>query len=276
MACFISMVLCINRRHETKIETFTHTTTTIIIIMMEQRQILSFPRCGVEEFAIDALDYSVLEEIYLDQGYPSEKLWQTVKNSVEVQEEGRRVQAIHRVGNVEELPPSIGNLSGLIKLKLRYRKYRSLPPSIGQLKNLQELHLEALDELSSLPKEIGNLSSLIKLHLSDVGIRSLPSSIGQLQSLQELYLDGNEQLSILPEEIGNLSNLIKLTIWQSAYNSLPPSIGKLKNLQELDLDNITSLPEEMPTSIQHYVASSFDLSIAKSTGTSSTSHKTAE
>jgi Leucine-rich repeat (LRR) protein len=91
----------------------------------------------------------------------------TVKN--------RRIRAINLTHwDLEILPESLGNLTGLRYLNLTRNELRILPPSIKNLKNLRELCL-CRNNLVILPDWLANLPKLRRLNLSGNPIKSTPN-----------------------------------------------------------------------------------------------------
>ncbi|MCZ2126610.1 MAG: GTP-binding protein, partial [Anaerolineales bacterium] len=131
------------------------------------------------------------------------------------------------------LPPEIGALTNLTRLKLHKNKLASLPPEIGALTNLMTLSL-SVNQFASLPPEIGALKNLTALDLSFNQLASLLSEIGALTNLTELDLYNN-CLASLPSEIGALKNLTRLILWDNQLTSLPPEISALNNLEKISL-----------------------------------------
>ena len=107
------------------------------------------------------------------------------------------------------------------ELGLSNRGLTSLPPEIGQLTRLRKLRLDD-NQLKELPPEIGSLTNLTELYLSYNQLTTLPPEVGQLANLVELDL-GNNQLTALPGPIGNLSNLERLLLLNNnALKAVPP------------------------------------------------------
>ncbi|MFX1258288.1 MAG: leucine-rich repeat domain-containing protein [Promethearchaeota archaeon] len=143
------------------------------------------------------------------------------------------------------LPESIGNLSSLKELDLRYNKLTTLPESIGNLSSLKELDLNH-NKLTTLPESITKLESLQTLNLGWYQLTTLPESIGNLSSLKELDLSYNK-LTTLPESITKLESLKELNLKENKLTTLPELIGDLKSLKELNLkeNKLTTLPESI-------------------------------
>jgi Leucine-rich repeat (LRR) protein len=109
-----------------------------------------------------------------------------------------------------ELPPEIGNLTGLQSLALMSNQLSSLPPEFGNLTGLYELSLND-NQLSSLPPEFGNLSNLCFLDIQENRFESIPLELHALKQLGNfeacarvtyaaLYLD-KQLLDSLPEAV---------------------------------------------------------------------------
>ena len=98
---------------------------------------------------------------------------------------------------IEEMPSSIGCLTNLTTLTLRFCiNLVCFPSTICSLKSLNSLDLSDCN-LSSIPNDIGCLSSLEYLNLSRNNFDSLPESISQLYNLLGLYLEGCKRLQSL-------------------------------------------------------------------------------
>src|SRR4051794_11510038 len=76
---------------------------------------------------------------------------------------------------------------------------KQMPPEIGQLTALMRLRLDS-NQLTTLPPEIGQLTALTHLYLHSNQLTTLPPEIGQLPALTQLSLSRN-QLTTLPPEI---------------------------------------------------------------------------
>lgn len=135
--------------------------------------------------------------------------------------------------NLEELPPSIGNLRKLTQLKLTGNRLNALPKEFWRLSSLERLWLNN-NSFSDLDDKLGKLSSLKWLILDDNPLTALPSTIERLVHLEELWLQEG-QLAVLPESLTKLESLKKLMLWGNPLQQLPVSLSNLSGLTVLDL-----------------------------------------
>lgn len=175
--------------------------------------------------------------------------------------------------NLEEIHPSIGDITTLISLNAKSCwRLKKLPTGVGRMENLRELFLDktyiqeipisrgglmkletlcasGCRQLVQLPEFTGSLISLQCLSLSEcLLLRDIPHSIGQLTSLTELDLKGTA-IEELPKSIGYLEELETLDAsYCASLATIPSSIGSLKSLQCLLLRECQSL-REIPNSI---------------------------
>jgi internalin A len=143
------------------------------------------------------------------------------------------------------LPPEIGQLTGLQYLDLSWNQLTAVPPAIGQLTCLTLLNLSS-NQLTAMPPEIGQLTRLTELYLSGNQLTAVPPEIVQLTSLTSLYLGGN-WLTAVPPEIVQLTSLTSLYLGGNWLTAVPPEIGQLTGLTALDLrgNQLTSVPLEI-------------------------------
>lgn len=73
-----------------------------------------------------------------------------------------------RVNGVEHLMQGIGGLTNLVSLRLAIDEVTGLPPNFRDLTNLQELVLEACDNLTTVPDGVQHLPRLGRLLLPDI------------------------------------------------------------------------------------------------------------
>ena len=113
-----------------------------------------------------------------------------------------RVRELHLAGNAiyGQIPPEIGDLSGLTRLGLAYTGLRgSIPAELGRLSNLTSLDLPGSRLTGEIPAELGGLTNLIRLNLSNNRLEgAIPAELSQLANLEELYLRGNQLSGCIP------------------------------------------------------------------------------
>ncbi|RVW41476.1 TMV resistance protein N [Vitis vinifera] len=150
---------------------------------------------------------------------------------------------------IEELPSSIGHLTGLVLLDLKWCKnLKSLPTSICKLKSLEYLFLSGCSKLESFPEMMENMDNLKELLLDGTPIEVLPSSIERLKGLILLNLRKCKNLVSLSNGMSNLTSLEKLIVSGcSQLNNLPRNIGCLQRLAQLHADGtaITQPPDSI-------------------------------
>jgi Leucine-rich repeat (LRR) protein len=144
---------------------------------------------------------------------------------------------------IEELPRSIGELSGLVTLNLKNCKLLvNLPENMYLLKSLQIADISGCSSISRLPDFSRNIRYL---YLNGTAIEELPSSIGDLRELIYLYLAGCNRLKNLPSAVSKLVCLEKLHL--SGCSSITEFPKVSNNIKELYL-NGTAI-REIPSSI---------------------------
>ncbi|XP_011013408.1 PREDICTED: protein SUPPRESSOR OF npr1-1, CONSTITUTIVE 1-like [Populus euphratica] len=168
---------------------------------------------------------------------------------------------------VEELPQSIGELSGLVALNLKNCKLLvNLPENIYLLTSLQIADISGCSSISRLPDFSRNVRYL---YLNGIAIEELPSSIGDLRELIFLDLVGCNRLKNLPSAVSKLvclenlnlsgcssitefpkvsNNIKELYLNETAIQEIPSSIECLFDLAELHLRNCKQF-EILPSSI---------------------------
>jgi len=196
-----------------------------------------------------------------------EAYYEAEKKIEEAKSSGETELSLARLG-LTELPESLGQLTHLQSLDIRYNKLAALPEFLGQLTQLESLNvrfnnlvtlpkwidqltqLQSLDirynSLQILPEWIGRLTQLSALHLSSNFLVTLPESLIQLKQLKVLDINQN-RLSILPESMGQLVQLSSLDIHDNQLTEIPESLNQLIQLQELNLSSnkLKSLPEKL-------------------------------
>ena len=141
---------------------------------------------------------------------------------------------------LQALPASLGVLTGLTTLDLRYcNALTALPASLGEIIRLGTMNLENCRALTALPESLGALTGLSMLDLGYCQkLSALPASIGDLKGLTMLILGSCTSLTVLPMSFGVLTGL----------TALPASLGVLTGLTSLDLrfcPALTALPESL-------------------------------
>ena len=182
----------------------------------------NYDDCVTVEIVLDALQGDCTECLTLD-------IWVLYDESGRVtglSKTGDRSSvdygSLENMGLSGVIPPEIGDLSELIRLRL----------------NSSSLSDGPSNELTgSIPQELGNLSSLEWLSLAGNGLSgTIPSEIGNLTSLTYLWLYSNQLTGPIPPEIGNLSNLTHLALGGNQLTGpIPPELGNLTNLEYLSL-----------------------------------------
>ncbi|GJP35334.1 hypothetical protein CLOM_g1885 [Closterium sp. NIES-68] len=154
------------------------------------------------------------------------------------------------LGNFEDFPEQVGELSPLKKLTLGRPNFSELPEFVGRLTELTELRLMRCAFLANLPESFGGLSSLVKLTIRDAqDLEELPDAIGQLQSLQECFLHGELPLVELPGPFFQITSLRILELVKcDEFEWLPDAMSRLVSLESLTIESCKSF-NSLPGSI---------------------------
>jgi len=144
------------------------------------------------------------------------------------------------------VPATVGELSRLEDLSLKYFTVGSIPSTIGLLTDLYRLRIGLCQKdifdrapngeglTGAIPTEIGNLSSLRFLNLSNNELTDeLPSEIGRLSSLSHIDLDENQMTDPFPSEVSQLSNLKDVNLSGNPLTVIPPEIKTMTGLEIL-------------------------------------------
>uniref|UniRef100_A0A7N2LQH1 ADP-ribosyl cyclase/cyclic ADP-ribose hydrolase n=1 Tax=Quercus lobata TaxID=97700 RepID=A0A7N2LQH1_QUELO len=164
---------------------------------------------------------------------------------------------------IEDLPSSMEQLTGLIKLDLtNCEKLSSLPRVIFSLASLSTLTLSGCSKLHKMQENLGNLKGLKELDMSGTGLCSLtrlnirncnlqavPSDIGCLSSLEELDLSGNNFVFI-PESINQLSKLRKFWVENCKSLQLLPELQLMSSFIQVWANGCTSLESLLPVKMK--------------------------
>ncbi|KAH8947060.1 hypothetical protein BDL97_11G020300 [Sphagnum fallax] len=234
-----------------KLLTMTKTSSSVIKVCIQQQnqkklKWLHLQECNMKKLPFDLTYFFHLRILHLVMCYELQELPPSIGQLNTLQE-----IKLCNCSQLNELPTSIDQLFALQELDLsQCSNFKTLPTSIGQLYALQKLNLFQCSMLKELPTSIGQLTTLQTLNLSYCSeLKELPTSIGQLTTLQTLNLSYCSQLKELPTSIGQLTTLQTLHL-SSCFElkELPTSIGQLTKLQTLNLSNCSQL-KELPTSI---------------------------
>ncbi|GFZ07125.1 hypothetical protein Acr_19g0000620 [Actinidia rufa] len=141
----------------------------------------------------------------------------------------KRVVALNipSMGLVGTLPPSLGNLSFLVRINMFNNSfYGHLPEDLAKLRRLKYISVR-----------VNNLGG------------QMPSWLGSLRNLQFLLLGNNNFTGKIPLEIGNLRDLRKLdTQFNQLTGTIPPHIFNISSLEliALSMNGLSgNLPADM-------------------------------
>lgn len=169
-----------------------------------------------------------------------------------------------------ELPPAIGNLTGLQELGIVNAKLSALPENIGQLVRLKILTLEG-NVIHVFPSSVQNWSALEALNMSNNNLIHLPDNFIKIPAVKDLVLSDNPNLDlrsvckqlkdydlntlaldncniqIIPSDISLLHTIEVLFLKHNSIEHLPDELFTLSHLRWLRLgyNKIESLPEKI-------------------------------
>lgn len=158
---------------------------------------------------------------------------------------------LHSNNLIGTIPPEIGNLDSLERLKLWANSLTdTLPSELCYLTNLSDLRIQNNQLTGSIPDSLHHLKNMFYLGLSSNNFTgSIPASIGNLTKLGVMDLSSNDLSGTIPPEIGNLTKLLWLELGFNDLNGkIPPEIGNLSDLNLLALagNQLTgSIPAEI-------------------------------
>ncbi|KAL6315641.1 hypothetical protein AAG906_003745 [Vitis piasezkii] len=148
---------------------------------------------------------------------------------------------------IEELPSSIGHLTGLVLLDLKRPRFieseelqnlASLPKGMCKLTSLETLIVSGCSLINNFPRNLGSLQCLAQLHAEGTAITQPPDSIVLLRNLKSIP---NDICSLIPWKKLALrkNNFLSIPVGTSEslieIPELPPSI------RDIDAHNCTTL-----------------------------------
>lgn len=148
--------------------------------------------------------------------------------------------------DLSELPPEIGQLSGLEQLSIGQNLLTALPAELARLPKLGFLYAPN-NLFREIPPVVFELAQLQSLTLRSNRLSVVAAAISRLRGLHTLDFGLNEQLTALPDELGTLPALASLWAMYCKIDRLPPALCRLKSLQGMFLGGnpLTSLPGEI-------------------------------
>jgi hypothetical protein len=152
------------------------------------------------------------------------------------------VKDLNLSGEIDELPPEIGNLTELDDLSISSMSLRTLPKELGKCTKLTALRAYS-NKLTGLPPELGALANLKKAVLWSNELAALPDTIDGWVALTELELQRNK-LRRLPDAITRLANLEELDLEHNELAELPAHWSGMARLRKLELgaNKLTAFP----------------------------------
>ncbi|KAI9207613.1 uncharacterized protein BJ171DRAFT_278384 [Polychytrium aggregatum] len=125
---------------------------------------------------------------------------------------------------ITTLPGSIGFLGALTDLRLSNNLITHLPDSLASLSRLEILYLNS-NPLGDFPRAVLALRQRLRiLNLSSTQLARIPVAIGSLAALKELYLSGNPLLGALPESLADLDALDLLELSGNSLVHMTPRV----------------------------------------------------
>ncbi|WP_207515712.1 leucine-rich repeat domain-containing protein [Longitalea luteola] len=110
--------------------------------------------------------------------------------------EARKTKELDLSGlSLQEIPPAVFQMEGLISLDLSNNNIAVLPENVGKLNKLRKLNLSR-NPIESLPENV-ILFLLEELDLRETRIERLPGTIGELSNLKRLRIDFT-RIKVLP------------------------------------------------------------------------------
>ncbi|KAK1401224.1 hypothetical protein POM88_000829 [Heracleum sosnowskyi] len=206
-------------------------------IVREESQRIGERSClWIEEEVLDVLKYN--------KGTRSVQLWEDTLYLPKL-----KTLNLSRCTQLRRTP----NLTGVKNLKIlllgKCSMLEEVHPSIGHLSRLVKLVISDCKMMNNLPNSVFNMSSLRHLNINN-STCSLPVSISGLCSLEYLGVSGLLQREV-SNDIGSLSSLNVLELYQNRFLTMPASLSQLLNVTSLDfsecvdLESIPGLPPNL-------------------------------
>ncbi len=126
---------------------------------------------------------------------------------------------------------NVGNLEGLVELRIGGFYFTSAPKSISKLKNLKKLDLSKNEKMEDI-SELKELPLLEELDLSSCNVKNINDSFSTLKGLKKLVVGYNKNLSYI-SGVKDFPELEEL-VFYSVVEKLPKTLGSLTNLRKLD------------------------------------------
>ncbi|MDI9358359.1 MAG: hypothetical protein QM528_05390 [Phycisphaerales bacterium] len=158
--------------------------------------------------------------------------------------------------SLAKINPSLGNIKGLLNLRLSGMQIRdTIPYSILNLSNLLFLSFKSNQLYGTIPSQIGELSKLTGLILTDNQLTgTIPNSLYALSKLNNLSLNSNQLSGSISNNLSNLVNLVNLNLGNNNFSGdFTNTLNKLTALQFLNLSN-NSFSGPIPSSITSCVS----------------------
>ncbi|KAI3840247.1 hypothetical protein MKX03_021662 [Papaver bracteatum] len=142
-----------------------------------------------------------------------------------------------------KIPPSVGDLSHLEALTIRYFKNITgpIPQSITKLKHLQVLDLDHLSLSGPVPHFLNQLTLLTRLDLSGNQFSgSIPPNLSDLKNIRSIHLDGNKLTGSIPESFEKFTgNVLDLYLGGNKLTGrVPKYLGTLNGAIDLSRNKL--------------------------------------
>ncbi|XP_078659760.1 uncharacterized protein LOC144904619 isoform X3 [Branchiostoma floridae x Branchiostoma belcheri] len=158
---------------------------------------------------------------------------------------------------LEEIPPSVFNITEVEILDVSDNQLGSIPVSIANLSNLTEMRATGCDlreisgnvskckfltkidfsrnpHITTFPATMKQLVHLKYLTLSDCKLKSFPNNLTLLATIETLDVSKNV-LTTLPSEVSGLKRLKVLILNDNVFESIPETVKSLARLDRLEM-----------------------------------------